>query len=76
MAKFTGIYEVDDGYCGGSRPKRFQIYSGDFDPDCDEEDLKSLFETEMIAAFEQDIAPYEKNLSEFVEWAKGLKDED
>lgn len=68
--KFTGIYEVDDGYAGGSRPQKFEIHESDL-YDCEtEEELSQLFEEIMQEDFEQSIYPYEKNKKEFIKWAK------
>lgn len=70
--RFKGVYEVDDGYVGGSLPKHFDIYEGDIEDDMDELALRCLYQEIMHQAFEKSVCPYEKNEDEFVEWAKQI----
>ena len=68
--KFSCIYQVDDGYVGGGRPKYFNISESDLEEDMDESALEELFQECMQDHFEQHVSPYQKNMDEFIEWAK------
>jgi hypothetical protein len=68
--RFKGMYEVADGYVGGSRPQFFSVHAGDLEDDMTDEDLERLYEEEAQAHFEQHIAPNVSRVAEFVAWAR------
>lgn len=68
--KFKGSYQVDDGYCGGSRPQSFTISADEIEDDMDDKDLENLYYEEMQDHFVQNISPVSDQVSEFIEWAK------
>ena len=70
MPKFKGIYKVDDGYAGGSRPRYFDIEDFEIEDDMSDGDLEELYENIMIEDFEDKIHPYGQNVQEFIQWAK------
>lgn len=70
MEKFKACYEVEDGYCGKSRPKYFNINADEIGDGMSENDLSDLYDSSMYDAFEQQITTYGKNREAFIEWAK------
>lgn len=72
---FKGIYEVDDGYIGDSRPQYFTIDVDDIEDDMDEEALRELFYQAMEEDFQQRISCYSININKFVEWAQEMQRE-
>lgn len=68
--KFKGMYEVADGYGGGSRPQRFTVYEGDLEDGMTDDDLERLYEEEAQAHFEQHIIPNVSRVAEFIAWAR------
>ena len=70
MPKFKGMYYVDDGYIGKSRPHYFEIDDFEIEGDMTDGDLEELYENIMISDFENKIHPYSQNVDEFIQWAK------
>ena len=66
---FKCIYDVDDGYAGGSRPHSFSIWQSELDEDMTEEDVDNLFEERMQESFLQRLSPYGRNKESFINWA-------
>ena len=67
---FEGVYEVEDGYCGGSRPQHFSIRSSDLYEGMTDQELEELYEGAMIDHFNSEIYPLPENIEEFKEWAR------
>lgn len=67
---FEGIYEVESGYAGRSRPQYFTIDADDLDDDMTDEELLELHEEFARAAFQQLITFRATNSKEFIAWAR------
>jgi len=67
--KFKGVYEVDDGYAGKSRPKYFTIDKDIIPDDADDDILEAIFDKEMQEHYDNHISPIAKNKEEFIAWA-------
>lgn len=70
--RFQGVYEVQDGYVSGSRPKYFRIAASDVEDDMSDDDLERLYEEEAQHHFEQNVSPAVGRVDEFVAWAKNV----
>lgn len=70
--RFPGRYELEDGYCGGSRPQSFSIGEGDLEDDMEEHELRTLFYEMAEEHMRQSIGIVGRNEDEFVKWAQGI----
>lgn len=69
---FKAIYDIDDGYVG-SRPHSFKIDKNELE---DVDNPIEFFLSAIQDHFEQNVAPYPKNLNEFVAWFNKNKPSD
>lgn len=63
-------WEVDDGYCGGSRPQTFTVDPSDFEDDMDEREIGDRLAEIVQDEFLQRISWFIKNESEVIEAVK------
>ncbi len=70
--KFEARYEVEDGYCGKSRPQHFNICSSEIEDDMNIDDLKELYYDMVQNDFEQKISAGAERVDEFIEWAENV----
>lgn len=72
MTDFNAKYEVNDGYCGGSRPQGFRICAGDYDfpANATDDRLLEIFYEAIDEDMRQKISPHNVNEAEFLEWAR------
>lgn len=68
--RFEGVYEVEDGYCGGGRPQHFTVDSSDLYEGMTDQELEEMYNDSMLSHFNDRIYPVPENMEEFIEWAK------
>lgn len=75
---FKAKYEVEDGYCGGSRPQSFTIRPDDIDvsPFMTDEKLEDIFYQLVDEDMQQKISACKVNADEFVAWVRALPSEE
>jgi hypothetical protein len=66
---FEAIWEVDDGYAGGSAPQYTIINDDDLYPDMDDDEIRTLFDELIQESFNEKISWYSKSREDFVDWA-------
>ncbi len=67
---FSGEYEINDGYAGGSRPQHFRVDAHDLDDEMSDEELEDFYYEAAYEHFKQNIDVTVTDAGEFVEWAK------
>lgn len=70
--KFEARYEVEDGYCGRSRPQHFMIDSSEIEDDMNLDGLKKLYFDMIQDDFDRNISAGAERVDEFVEWAEDV----
>jgi hypothetical protein len=64
MSKHTLNWEVDDGYCGSSRPQSLRVYADDFGANATLEVIKDLLAEYVQDDFDQKVSWSCDNLDE------------
>jgi hypothetical protein len=67
--RFSGAYQVDDGYVG-NRPQHFTINAFELEDDMDDEALRCFYEESAEDHFRQSVGISCSRTDQFVEWAK------
>lgn len=67
---FSGEYEINDGYAGGSRTQHFRFNAGDLEDEMSDEEIRKLYEDAAYEHFRQHIDVTVNDCDEFVEWAR------
>lgn len=67
---FTIEWQVEDGYCGGSRPQHTPVDADMLDDEMDDAELEELYNVIVDEEFMQNISGYGTNLEKFKEWAR------
>ena len=77
--RFSGTYEIEDGYVGKSRPQTFQVTDADVclyvTQDSTDEEIIEAYEQMATRHFQEHILIFTSKEQEFLEFARSaLKD--
>ena len=67
--KFNGVYEINDGYAGKSRPQSFSVSSEEIEDDMAEDAIRELYASLAEADFQERITVSVSREDAFVSWA-------
>lgn len=69
MSRFSGAYEINDGYAGKSRPQSFSVSSDEIEDDMTEDEIRELYAELAEADFQARITVSVSREDAFVAWA-------
>ena len=67
--RFSGAYQVDDGYVG-NRPQHFTINAHELEDDMDDEALRCFYEESAEEHMREHVSISCSRVDQFVEWAR------